>query len=192
MFRAAPAAGPDSPMVLSILPALLLLLFPPMKPGIMLDVGRRLSRGAAALVCVMPNALLFLGAGAGTGAGVGLKAVFSSSALEYSSFSLFFLPRNQRSSAAMIPMMAMIPIAKPALAPVDIPPLLELELEVESEESDVDAAPATAVLEARSELAAEVRKVVLEKATSLDEKTLLDETAAELKALLLGEGAAAA
>jgi hypothetical protein len=58
------------------------------------------------------------------------------------------LPRNQRSSAAIIPITAMIAIARPAFAPVDMPLLLELELVVESEEPEVEAAPATAVFDA--------------------------------------------
>ena len=183
MFRAAPTAGPDSATVLSMLPALLLLLGPPRNSGIILDMGLRLSRGAAALagVGVTPKALLFLGAAA--------NEDFSSSAFEYASFSLFFLPRNHSRSAAMIPMIAMIPMARPALAPVDIPPDPELELEGVSDESEVEAAPATAVLEALSLVAAEVRKVVLEP-KALEPNKSVDGAPAEEATLLLGLKAA--
>lgn len=153
MFRAAPGPAPFSLTVLSMLPALLLLL-PPINPGIMLDIGRRLRRGAAVLVgvWVMPKALLSLEAAP--------KVDFSLSAFSYASLSLFFLPRNHRRRAAMIPTIAIIPIARPAFAPVDIPPSLELEVG-ESAEDEVAAAPAIAVLDDRLEVEAEVLSVVL-------------------------------
>jgi hypothetical protein len=157
MFRGAPAAatgvgaeaeGPDSLTVLSKLPPLLRLPAPPKNSGIIRDIGRRLKRGAFA--DDMPKAGIALAAGTVEALfflEVAPKVVFSSSALEYCSFSLRFLPRNQSSKAAMIPITAMIAMARPAFAPVDMPLLLELELVVESEEPEVEAAPAIAVLE---------------------------------------------
>lgn len=152
------AAGPFSLTVLSRLPPLRLLLLP-MKPGSMLDIGRRLRRGALVLleVGVMPNELLSLFLRAAAAAAPAPNADFSLSAFSYSSFSRFFLPKNQSRRAAIIPTIAMIPIARPALAPVDMPPSLELD-EDEVAASEVSAAPATAVLDARS--LADVRKEV--------------------------------
>jgi hypothetical protein len=127
--------------VLRRLPPLRLLLLP-MKPGSMLDIGRRLRRGALALLgLVMPKELSLL-----REAAPAPKVDFSLSAFSCSSFSLLFLPKNHNASAAIMPMTAIIPIARPALAPVDIPP--SLELEDEEAASEVAAAPATAVLEA--------------------------------------------
>jgi hypothetical protein len=150
-LRGAPGAGADSLIVLSKLPLRRLLL--PMKPSIILDIGRRLSLGAVVLVglLVIGTALL-----------LAPKVVFSSLARDSSFCCLFFLPRTHKSRAAIIPMMARIAMARPALAPVDIP-LLLLELDgEESDDEEVEAAPATAVLEAPLKLEvsdADVRKV---------------------------------
>ena len=93
----------------------------------------------------------------------------------------------------MIPMMAMIPIASPALAPVDIPPLLEL-LDDESEE-DVDAAPDTSVFDAllvAKALEVAVTKLLAEAMAVGVEKEPADEAPAEdcaKDAAVVGAGA---
>ena len=158
-------------MSLSMLPLLVRFLCPPMKP-IISDIGRSESRGA--LVGDGDDVVVM-----GTALGLAPKVAFSLSARLCSFWSLFFLPMNHRSTAATMPMIAMIPMARPALAPVDIPPLL---CDDDESEDEVDEAPETSVLDVLSkEVTADVAvaKLLAAEVIWFTEDTIAEEATIE-------------
>jgi hypothetical protein len=125
-----------------MLPALSLLLEGPMNSGNIRETGRSTEmRGAVALIggLLVAISVLLNPVAAAAGLRFSLSVPFCAS-----SWRLFF-PSNQSRNTATRPMMAMIPIAIPAFAPVD-KPLLEDPEESEAALTEPGATPAEAVL----------------------------------------------